>query len=103
MDKIEHGARLRAAMARRGMEREDLRDAVGKNVRTITNWRNGQTMPDDSDRQKLRDLFPGYDDPGDGVEVAILGSELTEDRKYMLIGRYKQLLREQAEGSTQAV
>lgn len=90
-------------MAARGLDRAAVADAVDKGVRTITNWTTGGTLPDDADRAKLRRLFPGYDDPGDQVEVAVMSSALTEDRKYVLIGRYKQLLREQSEEGSRAV
>lgn len=99
MEKAEHGKRLKAAMAGRGMDRKAVEDAVGRGPRTVTNWTTGNTMPDDVDRAKLRKLFPGYDDPGDAVEVAVRGSALTEDRQYDVIATYKRLLREQAEGS----
>lgn len=102
MDKEEHASRLRAAMAARGMDRKDVSAATGRGVRTVTNWATGETLPGDAERASLRKLFPSYDDPGDAVEVAILGSALTEDRQYMLIGTYKRMLREQVEGSRSA-
>lgn len=98
MDKAEHGLKLKAAMAGRGMDRGDVAAVVGKNERTVTNWTSGSTMPDSIDRAKLRKLFPNYDNPGDAVEVAIMASDLTEDRRFMLIGSYKRMLREQVEG-----
>lgn len=100
MDKAEHGLRLKAAMASKGMDRRDVRDVVGVEVRTVTNWTTGQTMPGDTERAALRKLFPGYDDPGDAVEIAVRGSALTEDRQYVVIATYKRLLREQSEGVT---
>lgn len=57
-------------------------------------------MPDDTARAALRRLFPGYDDPGDPVEVAIMHSDLTEDRRHAVISTYKRLAREQAEGGS---
>lgn len=103
MDKAEHAARLREAMARKGVERKDVAEYVGKGVRTVTNWTSAVTMPDPADRAALRELFPSYDDPGDSVEVAIMGSELTEDRRYSLIGTYKRMLREQAEEGARSI
>lgn len=97
MDKADHGRRLRTAMAERGHLREDVSAVIGVALRTVTNWTTGATMPNDQDRAKLRRLYPGYDDPGDPVEVAIRGSELTEDRQHFVIGEYKRMLREQAE------
>lgn len=102
MDKVEHGSRLKVAMAARGMQREDVATAANVKARTVTNWTSGVTMPDDNDRATLRKLFPGYDDPGDPVEVAIMSSGLTEDRRHTLVGMYKRLLREQAEGGAAA-
>lgn len=98
MDKAEHGARLRAAMGAKKIDRQGVVDATGRSKRTVTNWTSGETMPSPAERAALRNLFPGYDDPGDPVEVAIMHSELTEDRQYMLVGTYKRMLREQAEG-----
>lgn len=99
MDKPEHAERLRAAIARRGLDRKDVAAVVGVNVRTVTNWTTGKTLPEPAEREALRKLFPSYDDPGDFVVVAIMGSELTEDRRYALVATYKRLLREQQEGS----
>lgn len=101
MDKQEHGSRLAAAMAGKGFERQVVADATGRDVRTVTNWTRGKTMPSAIERAALQRLFPGYDNPGDPVEVSILNSELTEDRRYALLSTYKRLLREQAEQDTQ--
>lgn len=98
MDKNEHGTRLRTAMARGNLNRQVVADTVGVSLRTVTNWITGKTMPSDRERAALQKMFPGYNDPGDPVEVAIMSSELTEDRRYALVGTYKRLLREQAEG-----
>lgn len=99
MDKAEHGVRLKTAMASRGKGRDDVALFAGVHARTVTNWTSGVTLPSDSQRAALRRLFPGYDDPGDPVEVAIMSStKLTEDRRYALVGTYKRLLREQEEG-----
>lgn len=87
-------------MAARDVSNEAVAEAVEASVRTVGNWRKveGGTMPSDRDRAKLRILFPGYDAPGDSVELAVRGSTLTEDRQYELLGTYKRLLREQGEG-----
>lgn len=98
MDAREHGARLRAAMGAMRVNRQAVADATNKRVRTVTNWTSGTTMPDDTDLAALRTLFPGYDDPGDPVESAVMRSDLTEDRRYALLSTYKRLLREQSEG-----
>lgn len=97
MDKQEHGSRLAAAMAGKGSDRQVVADATGRDVRTVTNWTRGKTLPSAIERGVLRKLFPGYDDPGDPVEVAIMHSELTEDRRYALLATYKRLMREQSE------
>jgi transcriptional regulator with XRE-family HTH domain len=99
MDKTEHGQRLRAAMAANGRDREFVADATGRGVRTVTNWTSGETMPSDRERAALRKLFPGYDTPGDPVEIAVRGSELTEDRQDTVLGFYKRQLREQRESA----
>lgn len=100
MDKEEHGQRLRAAMARRGLDRNAVAAVTNRKPRTVTNWTSGETMPSDAEREALRRLLGPYDDPGDAVEVAIRSSDLTEDRRYQLLGVYKRLAREQAEGMT---
>lgn len=98
MEKAEHASRLRAAMARRGLDRQAVADVVGVGVRTVTNWTTGKTMPPPVEREALRQLLPAYDTPGDAVEIAIMGADqLTEDRRHMLLGTYKRLLREQAD------
>lgn len=98
MDKALHGSKLAAAMAAKRYDRTVIADATGRDVRTVTNWTTGKTMPSPAERAILRDILGEYDNPGDPVEVAILASALTEDRRYMLLGTYKRLLREQAEG-----
>lgn len=104
MDKPTHAAKLRAAMATRGFERAVIVDALNVNPRTVTNWTTGKTMPSDRERAVLRTLMPGYDNPGDPVELAILGSDdLTEDRRYALLSHYKRLLREQSETGSHEV
>lgn len=101
MEKAEHAERLRAAMAARSMSNEALAAAVGVRTRSVTNWRTASNLPLPAEREKLRRLFPGYDAPGDPVEVAIMSAaNLTEDRRYALVGTYKRLLREQSEGET---
>lgn len=96
MEKAEHGERLKVAMARRGFGRKDVAAAANVGVRTVTNWTAGETLPPPREREVLRKIFVGYDDPGDPIEVAVMSStELTEDRKHTLIGYYKRLLREQ--------
>jgi transcriptional regulator with XRE-family HTH domain len=102
MEKAEHGARLRIAMAQRGLDRQAVADAVGSTPRSVTNWTTGEHFPDPTQREALRKMFPGYDDPGVPVEIAIMNSELTEDRRYALVGTYKRMLREQAEGDSHA-
>lgn len=97
MEKEQHGKRLAAAMAARRYERGIVAAAVNRGERTITNWTTGKTMPSDGERMILRKLLGDYDNPGDPVEVALLGSELTEDRQYEVIGHYKRRLREQRE------
>lgn len=103
MNKVEHGTRLRTAMAQKATDRQTVAVALQVNPRTVTNWTTGKTLPNDRERAALRKLFPGYDDPGDPVEVAIMNSGLTEDRRYALVGTYKRLLREQSEGTQEAI
>lgn len=100
MDKMEHGVRLAEAMARTQSDRTVVADALGVNVRTVTNWKNGKTLPNNAERAALRRLFGDYDNPGDPVEVAIRTSGLTEWRQDTVIGFYKKHLAEQREGST---
>jgi hypothetical protein len=95
MEKREHGKRLASAMARKQVGREALADLVEKKPRTITNWTSGTTMPDDIDREKLRNFFPGYDAEGDPVEVAIRSSDLQDWRQDAVLSFYKRNLHEQ--------
>jgi hypothetical protein len=100
MDKIEHGLRLKQAMARTGRDRTVVADSIGVGTRTVTNWTSGATMPSDRERAALRKLFGDYDNPGDPVEIAIRSSELAEWRQDTVIGFYKKHLAEQREAST---
>lgn len=97
MEKAEHAQRLREAMARRGLDRTVVAAAAGVGTRTVTNWSTGKTMPNPQERESLRRLLPGYDTPGDPVEIAIMASALTEDRRHAAVATYKKLLREQAD------
>ena len=97
MDKVQHGLRLKAAMAGRRLSREQVADATGVKPRTVTNWTSGATMPDDRDREALRRLLGDYDNPGDPVEVAVRGSELHEWRQDAVLSTYKRHLHEQRE------
>lgn len=97
MEKVEHGLRLKAAMARKRLGREAIADATRVKPRTVTNWTSGATMPSDTERAALRRLLGDYDDPGDPVEIAVRGSRLTEDRQYVVLGVYKRELRQQDE------
>ena len=95
MDKEEHGKRLAAAMAARRMGRAVIADATNKDVRTVTNWTRGKTMPSDAERHILRRLLGDYDNPGDPVEVAVRSSELHEWRQDAVLSTYKRNLHEQ--------
>lgn len=99
MNKQEHGSRLKAAIARRGLDRDDVVAAIDgvRSARTVTNWTSGATMPSEAQRVQLRELLGDYDNPGDPVEVAVKASRLTEDRQYNVLGVYKRELREQDE------
>lgn len=95
MDKAEHGKRLREAMASRAMDRRVLADLLDVNVKTVTNWRSGATMPSAADRANLRSHLGRYDAPGDPVEVALRSSELVEWRQDAVLSVYKRNLHEQ--------
>jgi transcriptional regulator with XRE-family HTH domain len=95
MDKREHGSALKAAMARRGYDRSAIADATGVQVRTVTNWTSGTTMPDARERDVLHRILGEYDHEGDPVEAAVRGSELTEWRQDAVLSFYKRNLHEQ--------
>jgi transcriptional regulator with XRE-family HTH domain len=98
MEKEDHGKALAAVMARKGLSRQDVADVAGVNVRTVTNWTTGKTMPSRAERETLRRYLGVYDDTeGDPVERAVRASRLTEDRQYAVLGVYKRELREQDE------
>lgn len=82
-------------MARRGYDRQVVADATGVEVRTITNWSTGKTMPSGAQRSALRALLGEYDALGDQVEVAVRSSELHEWRQDAVLSFYKRNLHEQ--------
>lgn len=95
MDKAEHGLRLKAAMASKGLGRQVIADATGATPRTVTNWTSGTTKPSDSERAILRRLLGDYDNPGDPVEIAVRQSELIDWRQDAVLSVYKRNLHEQ--------
>lgn len=95
MEKSEHGRRLKTAMAQRGVSNQALADLVNVDVKTVGNWRAGATLPNDADREQLRRTFPGYDTPGDPVEIAVRQSDLTGFRQTKVIAYYQEQLHEQ--------
>lgn len=95
MDKQEHGRRLAAAMAAKRYGREVIADATRRDVRTVTNWKRGKTMPSDAERHILRQLLGDYDNPGDPVEVAIRSSELVDYRQNRVLAVYQENLHQQ--------
>lgn len=95
MDKREHGLRLKAAMARKRLNREVIADAVGRKPRTVTNWTSGGTEPSEGEKDVLRKLLGPYDSQGDPVEVAVRSSELSEWRQDLVVSFYKRNLAEQ--------
>lgn len=100
VDKEEHGKRLAAGMAAKRFDRQVIADATNRDVRTVTNWTRGKTMPSDAERVVLRALLGDYDNPGDPVEVALAQSSLVEWRKDAVRSVYKRhLFEQQAEAS----
>lgn len=95
MDKSGHGKRLKQAMTDRGISRNTLADVLGVDVKTVTNWRSGTTMPSETYRALLRQVFGPYDAAGDQVEVAVRSSELVEWRQDAVLSVYKRNLHEQ--------
>jgi transcriptional regulator with XRE-family HTH domain len=95
MDKREHGAALKAAMAKKGFNRQTVADATGVDVRTVTNWTTGQTKPSAREHDVLHRILGEYDHGGDPVEAAVRGSELTEWRQDAVLSFYKRNLHEQ--------
>lgn len=95
MDKAAHGLALKRAMASRGLDRQTVADAAGVQVRTVTNWTTGATMPSLTERMALERLFGDYAAGGDPVEVAIRASTLDEWRQDAVLSFYKRNLHEQ--------
>lgn len=97
VEKLEHAARLRAAIAVKDLDQEEIAEAVGRGRRTITNWtsRTNPTMPSDRERAILRRLVGDYDNPGDPVEVAVRQSELEDWRQDLVLSEYKKNLGQQ--------
>lgn len=96
MDKQEHGRRLKAAIAARGLDRQTVADAVQVGVRTVTNWTTGATWPSERERVSLRRLLGEYDAAGDAVELAVRGSALLGWRQDAVLSVYKRHMHEQA-------
>lgn len=98
VEKEEHARLLRAAMVERGVGRQTLALAVNVSKRTVGNWtsKTKPTMPDDSDRARIRSVLgDDYDRPGDAVERAVRASDLHEWRKDAVLSVYKRNLHEQ--------
>lgn len=95
LSKEEHGRRLKTAMAAKGLERQVIADATEQQVRTVTNWTSGATMPSEAARIVLRRMLGEYDTPGDPVESALRQSELIEWRRGAVLAEYQRHLYEQ--------
>lgn len=95
MEKEEHGKRLAAAMAAKRYDRSVVATATNRDVRTVTNWTRGKTMPSTAERIVLRKILGDYDNPGDPVEVAVRASQLDEWRQDAVLSFYKRNLHEQ--------
>ena len=102
MDKATHGRMLKAAMGARGLNRTAVADVTGVQVRTVTNWTRGATMPTEAERVLLRQVLGDYDDEGDRVEAAIRGSELQPWRQAALVAEYQRHLHEQGLDATRS-
>ena len=97
-DKQAHAEALRKAMGAKGLDQATVASLVARSKRTVGNWtsRTNPTVPTEREREILRRALGPYDTQGDGVEVALAQSELTEDRRYEVLALYKRLLRQQA-------
>lgn len=97
MEKDEHAAALRQAMAEQAITPQALADLTGASYRTVGNWtsRSKPTMPRPEDRARLRRLLGNYDAAGDPVERAVRRSELAEWRQDAVLSAYKRNLHEQ--------
>lgn len=97
MDKQEHAAALRTAMARKQMSNKKLANVLGVHEKTIGNWRSGETLPSLADRMRLEKLFPGYANAtqADPVEAALMASPLAEHRRLRVLAAYRSELYEQ--------
>lgn len=100
-DKRTHGQQLSQAMDAQAKGRKAIADLLGVNVRTVTNWTTGRTMPTEGEKTILRAELGNYDAPGDLVESAIRRSGLVEWRQDAVISEYKRHLYDQ--GREQAV
>lgn len=98
MEKAEHAAKLRRAMAEQGVSRDAVADYVGVAPRSVTNWTSEKKpmMPGPVERAALRRLLGDYDMEGDPVEVAIERSTLIRWRRDELKAAYQRHLYEQA-------
>lgn len=102
VDKTDHAQLLRDALARAGLDKDDLALKLGVSARTVNNWtsRTSPTLPSEKDRGRLRSELGRYDMPGDPVEVAVRSSQLVEWRQDAVISEYKRHLYQQREERT---
>ena len=101
MDRKEHAAHLRRALAQAGLQQIELADALGVSKRTVVNWvsRDQPMMPTEKMQLAIGRLLPGYDRDGsygDPVESAIARSGLAPFRQAEMVAVYKRLQHEQA-------
>lgn len=66
---------------------------------TVVNWRTGATLPSEAVRAQLARIFPGYDQGGDAVEVALARTGLVEWRRRAVMAEYERHLYEQGHAS----
>lgn len=97
MTKEEHGKLLRLAMADQGFDNRSLADAAGVGTRTVTNWRQGETMPSQRDLAVLRKILGPYDQTAElgAVEAAVRRSPLVKWRQDAVISTYEKHLWDQ--------
>lgn len=83
------------------MSNQALADLLAVNIKTVGNWRNGETMPSAADQLRLEALFPGYTlAASDPFRAALMASPLDEWRRQAVLAEYQRHLFEQERQST---
>lgn len=57
MERQEVAKAIKKARKAKGMKREELANKLGSSIMTVFNWETGATMPNKTNREKLKNIF----------------------------------------------